>query len=237
MERIFELRPLQPRLFTTWSVILIVLNYLKFLSPPEDLSLKQLTLKVFMLSSLISAARCNFLHQIDFNVRYFKNDGYVFQVSGLVKGSKPHSHIWKYFFLPFHLTLNYVLLLILKDITSSKRNKSSSRNILFLLYIKTRKALKASSTSKLPENVLRLSDVDTSQFSAHSTRSVSSTLAANSGVSISDIMKVADWSSAGTFKKFYRKPILDSYAHRVLSSSSSVGNSQPHYGENEVDRG
>ena len=31
-----------------------------------------------MLSSLISAAQCSFLHQIDLNIRYLKNDGYVF---------------------------------------------------------------------------------------------------------------------------------------------------------------
>ena len=78
--------------------------------------------------------------------------------------------------------------------------------------------------------------MDTSQFSAHSTRSASSMLATNCGVSISDIMKVADWSRAGTFKKFYQKPILDSYAHRILSSASSIGNLQSHDGENEVDR-
>ena len=52
------------------------------------------------------------------------------------------------------------------------------------------------------------SGIDTSQFSAHSTRSVSATLAANCGVSISDIMKVADWSRVGTFEKFYQRPII-----------------------------
>ena len=123
------------------------------------------------------------------------------------------------------------------DVTSSKRNNSSSRNFLFISYIKPHKAVKTSSISRWLKNVLRLSGIDTSQFSAHSTRSASSTLAANCGVSISDIMKVADWSRAGTFKKFYQRPILDSYAHRILSSASSVGNPQSHDGENEVDRG
>ena len=50
-------------------------------------------------------------------------------------------------------------------------------------------------------------------------------------------MKVADSSRAGKFKKFFQRPILDSYAHRILSSASSVGNPQSHDGENEVDRG
>ena len=132
--------------------------------------------------------------------------------------------------------LRYALLLILKD-TSSKRNNSVSRYILFISYIKPHKTVKTSSISRWLKNVPQLSGIDTSQFSAHSTRSASSTLAANCGVSISDIMKVADWSRAGTFKKFYQRPILGSYAHRILSSASSVGNPQSHDDENEVDRG
>ena len=115
MKGIFELRPPQPCLFTTLSVM-TVLKYLKSLSPQEDLNLKQLTLKVVMLSALVSAARCSFLHQMDLNFSYFRND--VFLVPGLVKGSKPHKpfwKFWKFFFLRFHLMLHYVLLLILKD--------------------------------------------------------------------------------------------------------------------------
>ena len=91
-----------------------MLNYLKSLSPLEDLSLKQLTLNVVMLSALVSAARCSFLHQMDLNFCYFKNDGYVFLVPGLVKGSKPHK-LHLEIFLHFHLTLHYVLFLTLRD--------------------------------------------------------------------------------------------------------------------------
>ena len=84
MKGIFELRPPQPRLFTTWSVM-TVLSYLKSLSPLEDLNLKQLTLKAVMLSALVSAASFSFLQQMDLNFCYFKNDGYVFLVPDLVK--------------------------------------------------------------------------------------------------------------------------------------------------------
>ena len=239
MKGIFELRPPQPHLFTTWSVM-TVLKYLKSLRPPEDLNLKQLTLKVVMLSALVSAARCSFLHQMDLNFSYFRNDGYVFLVPGLVKGSKPHRPHLEIILPSFPPDASLCVAFYLKryiDVTSSKRNNSSSRNFLFISYIKPHKAVKTSSISRWLKKVLRLSGMDTSQFSAHSTRSASSTLAANCGVSISDTMKVADWSKAGTFKKFYQRPILDSYAHRILSSASSVGNLQSHDGENEVDRG
>ena len=177
---------------------------------------------------------------MELNFCYFKNDGYVFLVPGLVKGSKPHNPHLEIFFPSFPpddplCAASYLKRYI--DITSTKMNISSSRNILFISHIKPHKAVKTSLISRWLKNVLRLSGIDTSQFSAHSTRSASSTFAANCGVSISNIMKVADWSRAGTLKSFYQKPILDSYAHRILSSASSVGNPQSHDGENEVDRG
>ena len=193
-----------------------------------------------MLSALVSAARCSFLNQMDLNFSYFRNDGCVFLVPGLVKGSKPHKSHLEIFIPSFPPDTSQCVASYLKkyiDVTSSKGNNSSSRNILFISYIKPHKAIKTSSISRWLKDVLRLSGTDTSQFSSHSTRSASSTFAANCGVSISDIMKVADWSRAGTFKKFYQRPILDSYAHIILSSASSIGNPHSHDSENEVDRG
>ena len=181
MKGIFELRPPQSLLFTTWSVM-TVLKYLKSLSPPEDLSLKQSTLKVVMLSALVSAARRSFLHQMDLNFSYFRNDGYVFLVPGLVKASKPHKPRLEIFLPSFPPVASLCVASYLKryiDVTSSKRNNSSSRNFLFISYIKPHKAVKTSSILRWLKNVLRLSGMDTSQFSAHSTRSASYTIQYN----------------------------------------------------------
>ena len=35
-------------------------------------------------------------------------------------------------------------------------------------------------------------------------------------------MKVADWSRASTFKKFYHKQIKDCYGIKILSSANTV---------------
>ena len=124
MKGIFELRPPQPRLFTTWSVM-TMLNYLKSLSLLEDLNLKQSTLKVVTLSALVSAARCSFLHQTDLNFCYFRNDGNMFLVPGLVKGSKPHKLHLEIFLPLFPPDASLCAVSYLKryiDITSSNRN-------------------------------------------------------------------------------------------------------------------
>ena len=71
------------------------------------------------------------------------------------------------------------------------------------------------------KQVLREAGVS-DEFSAHSTRATAVSIAFDKGVSVSDIMKTADWSSESVFKKFYYKPSLSSvnsnrFAHAVLS--------------------
>ena len=56
-------------------------------------------------------------------------------------------------------------------------------------------------------------------FSAHSTRSVSSSAAAGAGIALSDIIEAADWSRESTFKRFYHKPTHNNnFAHAVINS-------------------
>ena len=59
--------------------------------------------------------------------------------------------------------------------------------------------------------------VDTSIFGAHSIRGAASSTAHNMGVTISDILNAADWSSDSVFQKFYYKPSRDpSFGKAVL---------------------
>ena len=51
--------------------------------------------------------------------------------------------------------------------------------------------------------------IDTSIFKAHSVRGASSSKAAATGITTADILQAADWSSEGTFQKFYHHPIQE----------------------------
>ena len=48
--------------------------------------------------------------------------------------------------------------------------------------------------------------VETSVFHSHFTWAASATKVALSGLTTEEIMTAADWSSKGTFQKFYYKP-------------------------------
>ena len=89
MKGVHELRLPQPRVFNTWSANTILL-FLRSLHPAEDLPLKTLTFKFVMLSALVSAARCSYLHQFDLKFHYVKDNCYYFIIPGLVKGSRPN---------------------------------------------------------------------------------------------------------------------------------------------------
>ena len=64
--------------------------------------------------------------------------------------------------------------------------------------------------------MLQQAGVDISIFGAHSVRGASSSSAA--GVTTSDILQVADWSSESVFRKFYYRPTGNVvYGQAVLS--------------------
>ena len=52
--------------------------------------------------------------------------------------------------------------------------------------------------------------IDTEKFKPHSTRAVSSSTLWTKGRSMHEIMKLANWSSADTFRRFYWKPVTES---------------------------
>jgi hypothetical protein len=64
--------------------------------------------------------------------------------------------------------------------------------------------------------------INTSIFTAYSLRGAATTEALNQGVSITDILGMADWSQESTFARFYYKPRFDvSPVNAVLSACHS----------------
>ena len=70
---------------------------------------------------------------------------------------------------------------------------------------------------------LQEAGVDTDTFKVHSVRGAACSTAAWSGVTTTDIINAADWSSEGTFQQFYHKEIRDGaiFETTVLSSANT----------------
>ena len=92
---------------------------------------------------------------------------------------------------------------------------SSKPDLLFISYVKPHKPISAPSLARWLRSLLKASGVNIDIY--HSVRGASTTAAANSNVPLSEILKMADWSSPSTFQKFYYKPVHSStFAHAIL---------------------
>ena len=113
---------------------------------------------------------------------------------------------------PYRYTRNAQLLLELESL-----------NLPFLSWIGKYEPVSSSTIARWLRKCLQDADVDTGTFKAHSVRGAACSTAAWSGVTTTDILNAADWSSEGTFQQFYHREIRDrsTFGTSVLSSADT----------------
>ena len=100
LKGVFESRPSLPRYKDIWNVS-VVLDYLKTLSPLEELNLKDITHKTVMLVTLLSGQRCQTVHALTISGMKNKNDAVHFEITQRLKTSKPGKHQGHLEFTPY----------------------------------------------------------------------------------------------------------------------------------------
>ena len=218
---VYNSRPPQPRYSSTWDVNL-VLDYITSLGENKDLPLKQLSSKLLMLMSLVSASRISELHALDLRFRYHKQNGVLFKLASLTKKHQTGAAPKEYFFASFPEDDKLCVVQCLKQyekVTQQFRKVSLDKPaLLFLSHIKPHNSVTAQRMAHWIKDLLKEAGVDTEVFKAHSVRGASTSAALKKGVHLSDILDMADWSRESTFKRFYcRSSQEDTFASRVLS--------------------
>ena len=208
MKGVFETKPSLPRYTETWDVN-IMINYLASLGPPKELSLKILTYKVVMLLALLSRQRRQTLHALYMNSMQLTLDKCTFSISTLLKTSRIGHHLKPIEFLAFKPN---TALCIAKHVTcyiEQTRPLRLSQTQLLISYQKPYKAVSADTISRWLKTVLNLAGIDTAKYTAHSTRSASTSAAKSMDIAIDIIMESAGWTQESTFVKFSCKlPIM-----------------------------
>ena len=144
----------------------------------------------------------------------FRDNGVSFSLNALTKRSQP-GKCQTLFYVALPAECEICPVAVLKEYLSKTRAKRIDDG-LFLSYVKPFKAVKICTIAIWLKEVLH--GMGLTNFNAHSTREGASVTAAfDKGVSISDIIRVADWSSDSMFKKYFYKPI----AVRTLLTSDS----------------
>ena len=181
-----------------------VLGCLKELKDDNNISDKDLTLKTVMLMALTAIKRCSDLHLLDTRFMALGEDKVMFKIMGKPKnfrnkGKMPEPVTYWVSgeeLCPVSTIRAYV------DRTETWR-KENSETSFFLSFIQPHRAVTASTIGRWSKTVLGNVGVDTSKFTAHSTRSAASSKYKTLGASVSEIMKCGNWSSSSTWQRFY----------------------------------
>lgn len=205
---IFKLKPVFPRYSTTWDTN-IVLDYLNNVNN-DSASLELLTKKLTMLLALSSGQRTQTLSLIKVcDIKSF-NDKIIITITSIIKTSGI-GRAQPVIALPF-FTINQNIcpaktLQSYLNRTVNLRNDSNGR--LLLTIKKPHRAATSQSIGRWLKQTLCDSGIDTTIFTAHSTRHASTSAAARSGISVELIRKSAGWSDRSTvFGNFYNRPII-----------------------------
>lgn len=221
MKGVFKLRPTNPKYNTTWDPS-IVLGYLAHKWPNETLNLKTLSKKTVTLLALVTAHRVQTLSLIKINNIFPSPNEIIINIPDIIKTTNLNS-VQPVLRLPFYNARPEICparcLLSYIDRTQSLR--ANNTNNLFISYKKPHSKIGSQTISNWLKDTLQESGVDTSMFSAHSTRHASTSKANRLGVSVEVIKKTAGWSaSSSAFARFYNKSIVNhnEFANSLLDS-------------------
>ena len=219
MKGVYNLKPTVPKYSCVWDVS-VVLDYISSLPCNDNLSLKDLTCKLAILIALVSADRGQSIAFLDLNFLKILPSKAVFMINKLTKTSRPGKPA-KRVILPAYSKCKKLCVKSTLQCYIDRTKQLRSSSILFISIFKPHKQVTSSTIARWLKSVLVKSGI--SGYGAHSTRSASTSAALEAGLSVKDIMNVADWSNASTFNKFYKKvPVSSdvSFGKTVLQSTN-----------------
>ena len=219
MKGVFNSRPPAPRYTSTWDVD-VVLKFLGSLPENTSLPLPMLTHKLAMLLALANANRCSDLAALDLQFCSMQSDGAKFMIPGLTKTRRtgpPKEAFFAYY--SQNKKLCPVSTLIVYRQRTKDLRPSGNQGRLFISVRRPHHPVKSATIGHWLKKVMEQSGIDTTIFSAHSTRGAATSKAVSAGVSIPEILKAADWSTPSTFSRFYHRPVIsDSKFGQVVLS-------------------
>lgn len=209
MKGVYKNLPSFPKYHTTWDPNL-VLDFVAKWYPNEDLPLDVLTQKLVTLLALSTAQRVQTLSKIRLSNIKTSTDFIEIVIDDIIKTSvygRPAPKLTIPFFRNKEQICPAKILLVYINVTNQYRNDLQNDYLI----LTTRKPIHNASSSTISrwiKSVLTKSGIDTSVFSAHSTRHAATSSASRKGVSIDVIKKTAGWTGNSlVFSKFYNRPL------------------------------
>lgn len=218
---VFQIRPTLPRYSSVWDVN-VVLKYLKTVAPASSLSLKELSYKVTMLLLLLlSSQRLQTMKLLDIRNLSSTGSSFSFLITEKVKQTRPGTYMQRFTFKAYSPDRRLCIYIYLKEYLSKTEKLRGQETQLLISFNKPYKGVSKDTIARWAKTALAKDGIETTIFSAHSTRAASVSAAKNKGAPLDTIMSTAGWSNAGTFQTYYDKPVQDNkqidYGHVILS--------------------
>lgn len=205
MKGVYELRPTQSKYSSVWDVKK-VLNLFREWNSNEELSLKALSQKTAMLILLVTAQRVQSLHMLDTANMMEMENSITFQI-GLIKQSKPTT---KSTVIELHEYPQDEKICVVRTLKCYLKRTACLRGEetkVFITYSKPYHAASKDTLRRWIKSCLAEGKIDTSMFSAHSTRAASTSSAFRAGLPLKLILEKAGWSNETTFARHYNVPV------------------------------
>ena len=216
---VYNSRPSLPRYTEIWDVR-IVLDKLREMSPASTLALKELTYKLVMLIALVSAQRGQTIHLLNIKNMTKTESSYSFTITELTKTKKPGHKADIITLMAFTPDIRLCVYHCLEEYIQRTEKLRSDDGQLFISFNKPHNKVSRETLRRWIKNVMALAGIDVNIFKPHSTRSASTSAAAQAEQPLHEILKVAGWKSDCTFAKYYNKTIIErgsDYAEKLLS--------------------
>ena len=180
------------------------------MGPNDRLLVRDLAMKLAMLVALVTAGRSSDLAMLDTSLMVRKGDGFTFFIQELGKTRRVGQAPPRVEITRFEEDSELDPVACLNEYLTRTRNlRPKEGNKLFLASVKPFKPIKSSTIAGWLKTILHRAGIDTGVWSGHSTRGASTSKVANAGVSVQTILETACWKGVGTFKRFYRKPVMN----------------------------
>ncbi|CAG2233597.1 unnamed protein product [Mytilus edulis] len=222
MKGVLQNNPPLPKYQFSWDLD-IVLKYLSALPINKKLDFSVLGKKLSILLALAAPKRISEIARLDRRFMSRNKSSIIFHLPGLSKTQKDcNNRSVKY--CKFSKKKLCVISCIHEYELRTEHLRPVSKHEPDPLLRSTKKPFKGLSSQTVGnwiKWVMKEAGIDISLFQAHSCRMVSTSKAAMSGISMDDIMSMADWSNTRTFNKFYfRTNEKAGFADKVLEMVS-----------------
>ena len=213
-----NLRPPLPKYSCIWDVKL-VLNHFRSQADNDQLSLKDLTLKVTTLLCLLLCQRAQTIHSFHLKCIKFTDQGAHIGFPEALKTTRPGFHLTPIFLPSFLLDTRVCPVHCLQTYIAKTEVLREDEVRLLISFIKPHSGVSSKTVSRWLKATLHSAGIDISIFQGHSVRAAGSSKAKVCGVPLPNILKMAGWAGENTFAKFYDKPIFADVPTTILCST------------------